>query len=200
MNISEVKNALTRQSALYRNQKPIIIGVQILLIFIQTRLTGRLLHLPPDPHLHYLPPWQAPLPLTFGASSLSTNPPPPPHRNQNLSTQNPPNVPGNLKGSLESYIRSLDQVHRRLPLSLRNRGSSQSRILVVADVSNGKPDIIVYKWRERRFMRDNREWRSFKNGARGDGLRLSHWAKAGSDPEAGMYTPFCDYEVLLNDA
>lgn len=30
-----------------------------------------------------------------------------------------------------------------------------------------------------------REWRKFKNGARSDNLELSHWVKAGQDPEAG---------------
>ncbi len=33
---------------------------------------------------------------------------------------------------------------------------------------------------------DCREWQSFSNSGRTDGLRLSHWAKAGPDPEAGM--------------
>lgn len=31
-----------------------------------------------------------------------------------------------------------------------------------------------------------REWRSFKNSAREDNLELSHWAKASTDPAAGM--------------
>lgn len=30
-----------------------------------------------------------------------------------------------------------------------------------------------------------REWRSFKNNARGDGLELGHWAKASTDPAEG---------------
>ncbi|KAI0751099.1 hypothetical protein C8Q80DRAFT_1217958 [Daedaleopsis nitida] len=37
------------------------------------------------------------------------------------------------------------------------------------------------------------EWRSFKNGARSDGLRLSHWAKSTTDPEADY--PFAKYNV-----
>ncbi|OCH94301.1 hypothetical protein OBBRIDRAFT_747979 [Obba rivulosa] len=37
------------------------------------------------------------------------------------------------------------------------------------------------------------EWRSFKNGARSDGFELSHWAKAGSDPNAEY--PFAKYNV-----
>ncbi|EMD41063.1 hypothetical protein CERSUDRAFT_80713 [Gelatoporia subvermispora B] len=37
------------------------------------------------------------------------------------------------------------------------------------------------------------EWREFKNGARGDGLELSHWVKAGSDPDAEY--PFAKYNV-----
>jgi len=32
-----------------------------------------------------------------------------------------------------------------------------------------------------------REWREFRNGARTDGLKLSHWAKAGTDPDAGPW-------------
>lgn len=32
-----------------------------------------------------------------------------------------------------------------------------------------------------------REWKSFGNGARSDGLKLSHWTKAGADPEAGKH-------------
>ena len=31
-----------------------------------------------------------------------------------------------------------------------------------------------------------REWRSFKNSARTDGLELGHWVKANTDPNAGM--------------
>ena len=31
----------------------------------------------------------------------------------------------------------------------------------------------------------SREWRPFKNGARSDDLRLSHWVKTSTDPEAG---------------
>ena len=34
-----------------------------------------------------------------------------------------------------------------------------------------------------------REWREFRNGARTDGLRLSHWAKTGTDPDAGHLNP-----------
>ena len=34
-----------------------------------------------------------------------------------------------------------------------------------------------------------REWREFRNGARTDGLRLSHWAKTGTDPDAGRQNP-----------
>ncbi|KAI9000718.1 hypothetical protein BD414DRAFT_472532 [Trametes punicea] len=37
------------------------------------------------------------------------------------------------------------------------------------------------------------EWRPFKNGARSDGLRLSHWVKANTDPEAEY--PFAKYNV-----
>jgi len=32
-----------------------------------------------------------------------------------------------------------------------------------------------------------REWREFRNGARMDELRLSHWVKAGTDPDAGRW-------------
>ena len=32
-----------------------------------------------------------------------------------------------------------------------------------------------------------RVWQSFKNNARNDSLRLSHWAKAGTDPEDGAF-------------
>lgn len=34
-----------------------------------------------------------------------------------------------------------------------------------------------------------REWRPFKNSARSDGLRLSHWVKASTDPEVGKLWP-----------
>lgn len=34
---------------------------------------------------------------------------------------------------------------------------------------------------------DRREWRSFKNSARTDGLELSHWVKANTDPDAGTF-------------
>ncbi|KAI0732868.1 hypothetical protein C8Q72DRAFT_815288 [Fomitopsis betulina] len=37
------------------------------------------------------------------------------------------------------------------------------------------------------------EWRKFKNGARGDDMKLSHWVKAGQDPEADY--PFAKYNV-----
>ncbi|KAI0638499.1 hypothetical protein C8Q77DRAFT_1091472 [Trametes polyzona] len=37
------------------------------------------------------------------------------------------------------------------------------------------------------------EWRPFKNGARSDGLRLSHWTKASTDPDAEY--PFAKYNV-----
>ncbi|PCH40988.1 hypothetical protein WOLCODRAFT_137117 [Wolfiporia cocos MD-104 SS10] len=37
------------------------------------------------------------------------------------------------------------------------------------------------------------EWQSFKNGARSDSLRLSHWTKAGTDPDAEY--PFAKYNV-----
>ncbi|KAI0355387.1 hypothetical protein OH77DRAFT_1424874 [Trametes cingulata] len=37
------------------------------------------------------------------------------------------------------------------------------------------------------------EWRPFKNGARSDGLRLSHWVKASTDPEAEY--PFAKYNI-----
>ncbi|KAI0677239.1 hypothetical protein C8Q78DRAFT_1001816 [Trametes maxima] len=37
------------------------------------------------------------------------------------------------------------------------------------------------------------EWRSFKNGARSDGLRLSHWVKASTDSEAEY--PFAKYNI-----
>ncbi|KAI9064844.1 hypothetical protein FKP32DRAFT_1591067 [Trametes sanguinea] len=37
------------------------------------------------------------------------------------------------------------------------------------------------------------EWRPFKNGARSDGLRLSHWVKASADPEAEY--PFAKYNI-----
>ena len=31
-----------------------------------------------------------------------------------------------------------------------------------------------------------RVWQEFRNGARVDGLRLSHWTKVGTDPDAGL--------------
>ncbi|KAI0776145.1 hypothetical protein BD413DRAFT_526828 [Trametes elegans] len=37
------------------------------------------------------------------------------------------------------------------------------------------------------------EWRPFKNSARSDGFKLSHWAKASTDPEADY--PFAKYNV-----
>ncbi|TFY54337.1 hypothetical protein EVG20_g9749, partial [Dentipellis fragilis] len=37
------------------------------------------------------------------------------------------------------------------------------------------------------------QWREFKNGARNDGLKLSHWAKASTDPDADY--PFAKYNV-----
>ncbi|KZT66038.1 hypothetical protein DAEQUDRAFT_813884 [Daedalea quercina L-15889] len=37
------------------------------------------------------------------------------------------------------------------------------------------------------------EWKQFNNGARGDGLKLSHWVKAGTNPEADY--PFAKYNV-----
>ncbi|KAF7792812.1 hypothetical protein EIP86_003911 [Pleurotus ostreatoroseus] len=44
------------------------------------------------------------------------------------------------------------------------------------------------------------EWRTFKNGARKDSLKLSHWAKAGSDPEAASLSEynFANYNVQPN--
>ncbi|OBZ70255.1 SWR1-complex protein 4 [Grifola frondosa] len=40
------------------------------------------------------------------------------------------------------------------------------------------------------------EWKPFKNGARTDSLELSHWAKAGADPDADY--PFAKYNVQAN--
>ncbi|KAF9821192.1 hypothetical protein IEO21_00800 [Rhodonia placenta] len=37
------------------------------------------------------------------------------------------------------------------------------------------------------------EWRPFKNGARADSMRLHHWAKTGTDPEADY--PFAKYNI-----
>ena len=35
------------------------------------------------------------------------------------------------------------------------------------------------------YSGSRREWQTFRNGARSDGLRLGHWVKAGTDPDAG---------------
>ena len=43
-----------------------------------------------------------------------------------------------------------------------------------------------------------REWRPFKNSARSDGLQLSHWVKASTDPEAGMWHAFHGDELPVN--
>ncbi|TCD63966.1 swr complex subunit [Steccherinum ochraceum] len=40
------------------------------------------------------------------------------------------------------------------------------------------------------------EWRTFKNGARSDGLKLSHWVKADTDPNADY--PFAKYNISTN--
>ncbi|TFY67633.1 hypothetical protein EVJ58_g1478 [Rhodofomes roseus] len=45
----------------------------------------------------------------------------------------------------------------------------------------------------RRLCSCRRDWRSFKNGARGDKLELYHWVKAGTVPEADY--PFAKYNV-----
>ncbi|KAL6309729.1 hypothetical protein BKA93DRAFT_723410 [Sparassis latifolia] len=40
------------------------------------------------------------------------------------------------------------------------------------------------------------DWQSFRNGVRSDSLRLSHWAKVGTDPDAEY--PFAKYNVQPN--
>ena len=49
----------------------------------------------------------------------------------------------------------------------------------------------LWRWRFR-------EWKSFRNGARTDSLRLSHWTKAGTDPEVGEHCFLMHERILMN--
>lgn len=45
----------------------------------------------------------------------------------------------------------------------------------------------------------HREWRSFQNQSRADGLRLSHWVKAGTSADAGNAQRALNVYTLLNE-
>ena len=95
--------------------------------------------------------------------------------------------PRNRRASHESCTRSLATMrHPSPPSSVQNPSSSKSLIW-----GWGRRDGRWYECSDIALPPEGtrREWRSFTNGARKDGLQLGHWVKANEEQPSGYLHP-----------
>lgn len=124
-------------------------------------------------------PWLVHLLPTFAVSSLCLALQ---HRPL-LSRRGPHLWRGNLRASHASSILSLAPLRRHWSLKLLNLASNRNLTLAVVVALSGTYNSPLFECSPVTRLR---EWRSFKNSARTDGLELGHWVKANTDPNSGM--------------
>ncbi|KAF9777413.1 hypothetical protein BJ322DRAFT_1102345 [Thelephora terrestris] len=88
---------------------------------------------------------------------------------------------------------SSQQIKKPVATNKRPQGISRELYELIGD---SVPSVVPQQSKARLKLKPNLgsgpprsrwEWREFRNGARTDGLRLSHWLKAGADPDAEDY-------------
>ena len=94
---------------------------------------------------------------------------------------------GNLQASHASSILSSAPLRLHWLLKLLNLASNRNLTLGVVGVPSGTYNSPLIEYCPVTRLR---EWRSFKNSGRTDGLELGHWVKAHTDPNAGTSLSF----------